>query len=135
MRPGFDDPILIKRANHVVTENARTLQAVDALRVGDVRELGRLMVASHGSLRDDFEVSSDELDVIVEAALATDGCLGARMTGGGFAGCAVALVEKTATETFSERVAQSYLRSTGRESSIYVCEPAAGVSARKCSAA
>ncbi len=135
VRPGFDDPILIKRAHHVVTENARTLQAVDALRVGDVRGFGRLMVASHESLRDDFEVSSGELDVIVEAASAIDGCQGARMTGGGFAGCAVALVEKAATETFSERVAQSYLRSTGRESSIYVCEPAEGVSAREYSVA
>ena len=132
---GFDDPTLIRRAHHVVTENARTLQAAEALRAGDVRGFGRLMMASHESLRDDFEVSSVELDGIVEAALETDGCLGARMTGGGFAGCAIALVEKAATETFSERVAQSYLLSTGRESSIYVCEPAEGVSTRGYSSA
>ena len=134
-RPGFDDPILIQRAHHVVTENARTLQAVDELRAGDAAGFGRLMVASHESLRDDFEVSSLELDAIVEAALETEGCLGARMTGGGFAGCAVALVEKAATETFSRGIAQRYLRSTGREASIYICEPAEGVSAREYRAA
>ena len=132
--PELDEPTLIKRARHVVTENARTLLAAEALRAGDAAGFGRLMVASHESLRDDFEVSSVELDAIVEAALETDGCLGARMTGGGFAGCAVALVDAEATEAFTDEVAHRYLRTTGRESSIYVCEPAEGVSARKYSA-
>lgn len=132
--PGFVDPTLIKRARHVVTENVRTLSAVEALRSGDSAAFGRLMVASHESLRDDFEVSSVELDSIVEAALETEGCLGARMTGGGFAGCAVALVDAAATRAFTEGVANLYQRNTGRQPSIYVVEPADGVSTREYSA-
>lgn len=124
----FHDPVLAKRARHVVGENRRTLAAVDALRTGDAEGMGELMAASHRSLRDDFEVSSHELDSIVEAAGSAAGCLGARMTGGGFAGCAVALVATESVEAFSGEVAQRYLSIVGRHASIYVCNAADGVS-------
>lgn len=124
----FHDPVLAKRARHVVGENRRTLAAVDALRTGDAEGMGELMAASHRSLRDDFEVSGHELDSIVEAAGSAAGCLGARMTGGGFAGCAVALVATESVEAFSGEVAQRYLSIVGRHASIYVCNAADGVS-------
>ena len=125
------NPLLAKRALHVVSENARVLAAVDALRAGDAEGFGSLMATSHESLRSDFEVSSVELDVIVEAATEADGCLGARMTGGGFAGCAVALVETESAGDFATAVAHTYGRATDLEASIYVCQPADGASARE----
>ena len=87
------DPLTRQRARHVVSENERTLKARDAMKAGDAAALGQLMIESHISLRDDFEVSSPALDAIVDCANAADGCFGARMTGAGFGGCAVALVE------------------------------------------
>jgi galactokinase len=120
------DP-LRRRARHVVTENERTLAAADALAAGDEVTAGRLMVESHRSLRDDFGVSSDPLDTMVEAARGADGCYGARMTGAGFAGCAVALVEEAACATFAVTVQRQYRRRTGLEPAVYVCHPSAGV--------
>ncbi|MEJ2666941.1 MAG: galactokinase [Deinococcales bacterium] len=117
----------LKRARHVVSENARTLAAAEAMRRGDAHALGRLMTASHVSLRDDFEVSSDALDAIQSCALARPGCLGARMTGAGFGGCAVALVEETAVDAFVASVRSCYDRS-GRHADLYLCRPAAGAS-------
>ena len=114
------------RARHVVMENARTLQAVEAMRRGDVAELGRLMHASHVSLRDDFEVSSEELDAMVACARREEGCYGARMTGAGFGGCAVALVNAARAEVFAEAVAACYRRITGIEPEIYVCRATDG---------
>jgi galactokinase len=93
-----------RRARHVVTENARTLRAAEALTAGDLAEFGRSMQASHASLRDDYEVSCAELDVAVAEALAQEGVLGARMTGGGFGGCAIALVRSDAVPALIERV-------------------------------
>lgn len=115
-----------KRAKHVITENARTLEAADVMETGDAVRLGQLMDASHDSLRDDFEVSNRELDAIVKIARATEGCLGARMTGAGFGGCAVALVRADAAEAFANTVGAEYTTTCGLEPSLYVCTAAEG---------
>jgi galactokinase len=121
------DGLALRRARHVVSENARTLQAAEAMRAGDSAALGRLMNASHRSLRDDYEVSSAELDVMVEIARRQAGCYGARMTGAGFGGCAVALVEEGAVAGFVEAVGARYTAQTGITPSVYVCRASAGV--------
>ncbi len=118
--------VIHQRARHVVTENIRTLDAAAAMERGDVIALGSLMDASHVSLRDDFEVSGKELNVMASCARRTDGCHGARMTGAGFGGCAVALVKAEATESFSVSVAACYEDATGRPSEITICRPAPG---------
>jgi galactokinase len=117
-----------KRAKHVISENERTLQAAEAMKKGDAGLLGKLMNASHESLRDDFEVSSDALNVIVDCALGQDGCYGARMTGAGFGGCAVALVEAGRAEAFVKAVSQGYQSKTSKEPQIYVCQAMDGAS-------
>jgi galactokinase len=122
------DELTRKRARHVISENARTLRAADVMQRGDARALGRLMNESHTSLRDDFEVSSRELNTMVDCARAVDGCLGARMTGAGFGGCAVALVAGDATEKFVNEVAVSYKGATALTPQIYVCQSADGAS-------
>lgn len=122
------DPLLMQRARHVVTENARTLAAAEAMTTGDAARLGALMDDSHESLRDDYQVSSPALNAMVTAARAAPGCLGARMTGGGFAGCAVALVEEAALRAFERAVAASYAAATGLSSTVYDCSAAAGAS-------
>jgi galactokinase len=126
-RPALDDTAY-RRARHVVTENARTLAAADALRSGDLHALGQLMNASHASLRDDFEVTNRELDVIVGLAQAEAACFGARMTGAGFGGCAVAIVERDAAERFIESVSAGYQSATGLQPAAYICRAAGGVS-------
>ena len=113
------------RARHVVSENARVLDAADALRRGDVDRLGSLMSASHASLRDDFEVSTPELDGLVEA-LGRAGAVGARMTGAGFGGCVVALAHADAAEEVAARAADDYRHRTGLVPTPYVCRAAAG---------
>ena len=120
------NPLPRKRARHVINENDRTLAAVAALRAGDAVTFGRLMNASHVSLRDDFEVSSAELNIMVELAQAQDGCYGARMTGGGFGGCAVALARSTQVSEFAEAVAGAYQAKTRLEPSIYICQATNG---------
>ncbi len=120
------DEITRRRVRHVITENDRTLRAARALQAGDLRQFGRLMVESHKSLRDDYEVSSPALNAMVEIALQQPGCLGARMTGAGFGGCAVALVETAVAESFSQTVAQLYQQKTGNEPSVYICRASAG---------
>jgi galactokinase len=122
------DELTRKRARHVISENARTLRAAEVMQRGDARALGRLMNESHTSLRDDFEVSSRELDTMIDCARAVDRCLGARMTGAGFGGCAVALVDGDATEKFVNEVAVSYKVATRLAPHVYVCQPAAGAS-------
>jgi len=114
------ESVTLRRARHVITENARTLDAADAMRRGAARELGRLMSASHASLRDDFEVSSPALDAMVEIAEQCDGCLGARMTGAGFGGCAVALVRQSESGGFATEVAARYQQRTGLVPQVYV---------------
>jgi galactokinase len=111
------------RCRHVVTENARTLLAAAALRESDFREMGRLMLKSHESLRDDYAVSCLELDVLVDIATSLDGLYGARMTGGGFGGCTVNLVQRLALEKFQEKVITEYNKTTGKIPTIYISEP------------
>ncbi len=124
------DAITRRRARHVITENARTLRAVAAMRAGDADEVGRLMHASHVSLRDDFEVSSDALNAMVVSALEAPGCYGARMTGAGFGGCAVALVQAEAAEAFVAQAAAGYRARyrarTDIEPNIYICRATDG---------
>jgi galactokinase len=118
-----------RRCRHVVGEDARTLEGVAALAKGDAATFGRLMDASHVSLRDDYEVSCAELDAMVEAAWRAPGVIGARMTGGGFGGCAVALVREEQAQGFSEQVARQYQRAVDLVPNLYVCsaEPGAQV--------
>jgi len=118
-----------RRARHVISENERTLAALDVMNHGDAAELGRLFVASHASLRDDFEVSSSELDAIVDCALKDVGCYGARMTGAGFGGCAVALVRAETAKSFANEVATCYQKTTGLSPQIYVCASSDGAEA------
>ena len=93
---------------------------------GDAIALGKLMNASHDSLRDDYEVSSDELNTMVEIAKSRAGSLGARMTGGGFGGCAVALVKESVAPTFVDEVAAAYQEQTGIQPNVYICHPTNG---------
>jgi galactokinase len=115
------DDVTRRRARHVITENARTLEAVEAMRRGDAVEMGQLMNASHVSLRDDFQVSSDKLNTMVTCAIREASCYGARMTGGGFGGCAVALVRSSSAHAFAANVARSYQGATGLAPNIYIC--------------
>ena len=120
------DPTTLKRARHVVSENERTLAAAAAMRRGDAKALGHLMDQSHESLRLDFEVTNEALNVMVARARSTNGCLGARMTGAGFGGCAVALVAENAAEAFVRQVSAGYAEATNLPVQAYVCRPAAG---------
>jgi galactokinase len=120
------DEVTRRRARHVITENERTLQAADAMRRGDAETFGKLMNASHVSLRDHFEVSSSELNVMVECALKEFGCFGARMTGAGFGGCAVALVQAASADDFAANVARAYQDATGLTPNIYLCRATNG---------
>lgn len=120
--------IAIKRARHIVTENERVLEAIEAMRKGDVKRLGVLFNTSHNSLRDDFEVTNDALNIMVECARDQSGCYGARMTGAGFGGCAVALVEEEKAEAFTKAVSAVYRQRSGLEASIYVCKASEGAS-------
>jgi galactokinase len=119
------DPLL-PIAHHVVTENARTLAAAAALRAGDLASLGALMNASHDSLRDDYRVSCEELDTLVDTARAVPGVYGARMTGGGFGGCAIALAGPAAAAEIGRAIPATYLRQHGHEASLFTVVPADG---------
>jgi galactokinase len=119
------DDVLRRRARHVVTENERVLAACAALDAGDWKAFGAAMTASHASLRDDYEVSCAELDVAVDAALA-EGALGARMTGGGFGGCAIALVPAAATDAVTAALGSRYAERDWESPVVRVCEPSAG---------
>lgn len=118
--------LIRRRARHVISENERTLQAASALRRGDVGAFGQLMNASHASLRDDYEVSSRELNTMVEIARQQPGCYGARMTGAGFGGCAVALVDENTTKAFDLAVETGYVQETGLRPNIYICQASDG---------
>jgi galactokinase len=115
-----------KRCRHVVMENERTLQAVEALRRDGLEEMGRLMELSHRSLRDDYEVSCAELNLLVEIAGNFQGCLGARMTGGGFGGSTVNLVRRDALEEFQDVISKEYSRATNINSKVYVSDAGDG---------
>jgi len=112
--------VVRKRAKHAVYENQRTVKAVDALRNNDLKEFGKLMTASHVSLRDDYEVTGVELDTLVEEALKCEGVYGARMTGAGFGGCAVSIVEEDKVDAFIQTVGEKYLEKIGYKADFYV---------------
>jgi len=118
--------ILYKRARHVMTENARVLAAREALRSGDLAALGVLMQESHTSLRDDYEVSCKELDVMADLGDNFAGCFGARMTGGGFGGCTINLVRASQVEQFAIHMRQGYMGATGIAPEIYSCAASDG---------
>ena len=119
-------PLIRKRCRHVVYENDRTLRGAEALRQGKLDLFGRLMNESHTSLRDQYEVSSEELDVMAALAQSQPACWGARMTGAGFGGCAVALVDDSGVQAFSRMVSTLYERQTQRTPALYVCVAAPG---------
>jgi galactokinase len=120
--------VTFRRCRHVITENLRVLSAAAALETGNIVECGRLMNESHLSMRDDYEISCPELDLLVELAQGAGGTFGSRMTGGGFGGCTVSLVAADAVERFISIVGSAYRHATGLTPSIFCCTPAPGVS-------
>ena len=120
------DNVCRRRARHAVSENARTIQAVQALENNDLNRFGRLMNASHQSLRDDYEVTGDELDALVEAAWDTEGVLGSRMTGAGFGGCTISLVRTEAVDNFIKNVGRIYRQQIGYPADFYICQIGGG---------
>jgi galactokinase len=128
------EAVVFRRARHVISENERTVQAAECFREGDLAEVGELMYASHASLRDDYEVSCSELDAVVAIAQkigSKGGVIGCRMTGGGFGGCAVALVKSANLETIIRRVADDYEAQTRIIPTVFVSRPAAGATVIK----
>lgn len=121
-KDAIKDEVRKKRAKHAVYENQRTIRAVEALKNNDLKEFGKLMNASHVSLRDDYEVSCDEIDVLVEEAWKVDGVIGSRITGGGFGGCTVSIVKDEAVEAFKEKVGAAYQQRVGKKADFYVVE-------------
>jgi galactokinase len=120
-------PVIYRRCRHVVSEDERTVRAADALAAGDVALFGRLMNESHVSMRDDFEISCREVDQMVALNQAVEGVFGARMTGGGFGGCTISLVEAAAVDRFRETVARDYEGATGIKPQIFTSTAGAGV--------
>jgi galactokinase len=126
-RYGRDLPeVIYRRCLHVITENVRVLAAAEALERGRLQRFGELMGQSHTSLRDDYEVSSRELDLMVKLAASVEGVYGARMTGGGFGGCTINLVDAEHVENFTRTVAGKYAQMTSLKPEIYVCEASKG---------
>ncbi len=118
----ISDPVRVRRARHAVYENQRTIKAVSALQANDIEEFGRLMNASHVSLRDDYEVTGIELDTLVEEAWKVPGVIGSRMTGAGFGGCTVSLVKEEDIDLFTRQVGDAYLKKIGYAADFYVVE-------------
>ena len=118
----IQDEIQRKRAKHAVYENQRTIKAVEALKNDDIETFGKLMNASHVSLRDDYEVSCTEVDKLVEIAWAIPGVIGSRITGGGFGGCTVSIVKNDAVENFKQEVISKYKAATGIDAEVYEAE-------------
>jgi galactokinase len=118
-----------RRCRHIITENARVKDAAAALSSGDMKRMGQLMAEAHASYRDDFAASCPEADLLVELAAAQPGIIGARLTGGGFGGCTVNLVEAAHAEAFRKGIHDAYLERAGIDADIYLCQAAAGASA------
>jgi galactokinase len=121
------EPLLLKRARHCITEQVRVLQSVTALSANNFERFGQILNASHASLRHDYDVTGSVLDALVDAAQAAHGCIGARMTGAGFGGCAIALVKKTNYNAFCDIVKKAYFAKTNLETTIYDAEIVDGV--------
>ena len=124
-------PTIRKRAEHVVKEIARVQSAVSALRRDDIRSFGALMFAGHASLRNLYEVSTPELDALVDIARDLPGCIGARLTGAGFGGCIINLVEESQADQFIQGLAEKYTEVSGRDAQVYLCHASAGASVEK----
>lgn len=121
-KSAIKDEVRVRRAKHAVYENRRTIRAVEALKKNDLELFGKLMNASHVSLRDDYQVSCDEIDVLVEEAWKVPGVIGSRITGGGFGGCTVSIVKDDAVEDFKEKVGTAYKERVGKNADFYVVE-------------
>lgn len=121
-KDAIKDPVRQKRAKHAVYENQRTIRAVEALRNNDVKLFGQLMNASHESLRYDYEVSCEEIDILVDLAQAMPGVIGSRITGGGFGGCTVSIVEEGTVDKFIEEIGKTYKEKVGHEAEFYVVD-------------
>ena len=121
-RSAIKSEVRQRRAKHAVYENQRTIKAVEALKAGDIEEFGKLMIASHDSLRDDYEVTGKELDTLVASALKQDGVIGSRMTGAGFGGCTVSIVKNDNIDAFIENVGKEYKDTIGYAADFYVVE-------------
>lgn len=120
------DPVCRKRAKHAVYENQRTIKAYNALKANNLEAFGKYMNASHISLRDDYEVSCDEIDILVDLAWQIPGVIGSRMTGGGFGGCTVSIVKNDAVDDFIEKVGEGYQARTGHRAEFYVVDVGEG---------
>ncbi|GFI48274.1 galactokinase [Lachnospiraceae bacterium] len=121
-KSAIKDPVRIRRAKHAVYENQRTIKAVEALKANDIAQFGQMMNASHVSLRDDYEVTGIELDTLVEEAWKVEGVIGSRMTGAGFGGCTVSIVEDGAIDAFIKQVGEAYRAKIGYAADFYVVE-------------
>lgn len=121
-KSAIKDEVRVRRAKHAVYENQRTIRAVEALKKNDIKLFGELMNASHVSLRDDYQVSCDEIDVLVEEAWKVPGVIGSRITGGGFGGCTVSIVKDEAVEEFKEKVGAAYKERVGKQADFYIVE-------------
>ncbi|MEF2765928.1 MAG: galactokinase [Mediterraneibacter sp.] len=122
------DPVRLKRAKHAVYENQRTIDAVSALKEGNIERFGELMNQSHISLRDDYEVSCEEIDILVDLAWKIPGVIGSRITGGGFGGCTVSIVKNDAVGTFIETIGEAYKEKVGHEAEFYTVDIGDGAS-------
>ena len=122
------DPVQLKRAKHAVYENQRTIDAVAALRAGNINRFGELMNQSHISLRDDYAVSCDEIDILVDLAWKIPGVIGSRITGGGFGGCTVSIVKNDSVDTFIENIGTAYKEKVGHEAEFYTVQIGDGAS-------
>jgi galactokinase len=120
------DPVDVRRASHVIAENRRPAALADAFASGDLERAGRLMMHSHASLRDLYQVSAPELDALVDLAIVQPGCTGARLTGAGFGGCVIALAEAGSVERVMSSVEAGYEERTGRSTTAFVCQPSGG---------
>ena len=121
-KSAIKDEVRKVRAKHAVYENQRAISAVEALKAGNIKLFGELMKASHVSLRDDYEVSCEEIDILVDLAWQIPGVIGSRITGGGFGGCTVSIVENDAVDTFIEKVGEGYKKAVGHEAEFYVVD-------------
>lgn len=121
-KDAIQDPVCSKRAKHAVYENQRTIKAVKALKENNIEEFGKLMNASHVSLRDDYEVSCEEIDILVDLAWKIPGVIGSRITGGGFGGCTVSIVKNDAVDGFIETIGREYKEKVGHEAEFYVVD-------------
>ncbi len=123
------DPVRLKRAKHAVYENQRTIKAVEALKADDIETFGKLMNDSHISLRDDYEVSCEEIDILVNLAWKTEGVIGSRITGGGFGGCTVSIVKNDAVDNFINVIGNAYEEKVGHKAEFYVVDIGDGAGA------